>query len=47
MKAHRFVSVGDGSSLAPLQALVETDQAQGCALLPLAPDMRVSAVPIC
>lgn len=34
MKAHRFVSVGDGSSLAPLQALVETDQAQGCALLP-------------
>lgn len=29
MKAHRFVSLGDGSSLAPLQALVHTDQAQG------------------
>lgn len=25
MKTHRFVSVGDGSSLAPLQALVQAD----------------------
>ncbi|KAK3346734.1 hypothetical protein B0T25DRAFT_461766 [Lasiosphaeria hispida] len=32
MKAHRFVSLGDGSSLAPLQALVHTDQAQGLAV---------------
>ncbi|KAK5654311.1 hypothetical protein OQA88_7489 [Cercophora sp. LCS_1] len=28
-KAHTFVSLGDGSSLAPLQALVHTDRAQG------------------
>ncbi|KAK0611564.1 hypothetical protein B0T14DRAFT_440611 [Immersiella caudata] len=32
MKAHRFVSLGDGSSLAPLQALVPVDQAEGVAL---------------
>ncbi|KAK4166533.1 putative mitochondrial asparaginyl-tRNA synthetase precursor [Cladorrhinum sp. PSN259] len=32
MKAHRFVSLGDGSSLAPLQAVVETDQADGLAV---------------
>jgi asparaginyl-tRNA synthetase len=31
MKSHRFVSLGDGSSLAPLQALVPVDQAEGCA----------------
>jgi len=30
LKAHRFVSLGDGSSLAPLQAVVETDRAEGC-----------------
>lgn len=29
MKAHRFVSLGDGSSLAPLQALVPADRAEG------------------
>ncbi|KAK4192226.1 putative mitochondrial asparaginyl-tRNA synthetase precursor [Podospora australis] len=29
MKAHRFVSLGDGSSLVPLQAVVQTDQAEG------------------
>jgi asparaginyl-tRNA synthetase len=27
MKARRFVALGDGSSLAPLQALVEADHA--------------------
>lgn len=31
MKAHRFVSLGDGSSLAPLQAVVQADHAEGCA----------------
>ena len=32
MKAYRFVSLGDGSSLAPLQAVVavDTNQAEGC-----------------
>lgn len=30
MKAHRFVALGDGSSLAPLQALVQADYAEGC-----------------
>ena len=32
MKTHRFVSLGDGSSLAPLQAVVpvDTNQAEGC-----------------
>lgn len=34
MKAHRFVSLGDGSSLAPLQALVPADQAEGCEQFP-------------
>lgn len=29
MKARSFVALGDGSSLAPLQALVPTDQAEG------------------
>jgi len=29
MKAHRFVALGDGSSLAPLQALVQADHAEG------------------
>ncbi|KAK4111586.1 asparaginyl-tRNA synthetase-like protein [Canariomyces notabilis] len=29
MKAHNFVSLGDGSSISPLQALVQTDQADG------------------
>ncbi|KAL2255472.1 hypothetical protein VTK26DRAFT_3285 [Humicola hyalothermophila] len=29
MKAHRFVSLGDGSSLAPLQALVRADISEG------------------
>ncbi|KAK4131421.1 asparaginyl-tRNA synthetase [Trichocladium antarcticum] len=29
MKAHRFVALGDGSSLAPLQALVQADYAEG------------------
>lgn len=29
MKTHRFVALGDGSSLAPLQALVEADHAEG------------------
>jgi asparaginyl-tRNA synthetase len=29
MKTHRFVALGDGSSLAPLQALVEADHADG------------------
>ncbi|SPQ24717.1 36ebabfb-cdbc-4b3f-a3ac-9b839435cb21 [Thermothielavioides terrestris] len=29
MKTHRFVSLGDGSSLAPLQALVKADGAEG------------------
>ncbi|KAK0649455.1 hypothetical protein B0T16DRAFT_131450 [Cercophora newfieldiana] len=32
MKAHRFVSLGDGSSLAPLQALIPIDQAEGVAV---------------
>jgi len=30
MKSHRFVSLGDGSSLAPLQALIDADQSSGC-----------------
>lgn len=33
MKAHRFIALGDGSSLAPLQALAEAGQAEnaeGC-----------------
>ena len=32
MKTHRFVALGDGSSLAPLQAVVpvDTDEAEGC-----------------
>jgi asparaginyl-tRNA synthetase len=29
MKTHRFVSLGDGSSLAALQALIPVDQAEG------------------
>ncbi|KAH8888658.1 asparaginyl-tRNA synthetase [Thozetella sp. PMI_491] len=29
MKSHRFVSLGDGSSVAPLQAVVPVDQADG------------------
>ncbi|KAK4444977.1 asparaginyl-tRNA synthetase [Podospora aff. communis PSN243] len=32
MKAHRFVSLGDGSSLAALQALIPVDQAEGVAV---------------
>ncbi|KAK1757269.1 hypothetical protein QBC47DRAFT_422244 [Echria macrotheca] len=32
MKAHGFVSLGDGSSLAPLQALVHADQVPGLAV---------------
>lgn len=28
MKAHQFVALGDGSSLAPLQALVRADRAE-------------------
>ncbi|KAK3384962.1 hypothetical protein B0H63DRAFT_175216 [Podospora didyma] len=32
MKTHRFVSLGDGSSLLPLQAVVHTDQAEGLAV---------------
>ncbi|GAB1317581.1 asparaginyl-tRNA synthetase [Madurella fahalii] len=32
MKSHRFVSLGDGSSLAPLQAVVPTDHAEGLAV---------------
>ncbi|KAG7293813.1 hypothetical protein NEMBOFW57_003870 [Staphylotrichum longicolle] len=32
MKAHRFVTLGDGSSLAPLQALVQADHAEGLAV---------------
>ncbi|KAL2023744.1 hypothetical protein VTK56DRAFT_1458 [Thermocarpiscus australiensis] len=32
MKAHRFVSLGDGSSLTPLQALVRADDAEGLAV---------------
>lgn len=31
MKSRSFVALGDGSSLASLQALVPTNQAQGCA----------------
>lgn len=37
MKAHRFVSLGDGSSLAPLQALVPADHAEGCERFFMAP----------
>ena len=33
MKMHRFVSLRDGSSLAPLQAVVHADHAHGCELL--------------
>lgn len=29
LKARRFISLGDGSSLAPLQAVVEIDRAEG------------------
>lgn len=43
MKARRFVALGDGSSLAPLQALVPADTAEGYALYR---QMRVSAVPV-
>ncbi|KAK3899510.1 hypothetical protein C8A05DRAFT_18055 [Staphylotrichum tortipilum] len=32
MKSHRFVALGDGSSLAPLQALVAPDDASGLAV---------------
>lgn len=32
MKSRSFVALGDGSSLASLQALVPTNQAEGCAL---------------
>ncbi|KAL2171470.1 hypothetical protein VTG60DRAFT_2878 [Thermothelomyces hinnuleus] len=32
MKTHRFVSLGDGSSLAPLQALVQADDAKDLAV---------------
>ncbi|KAK4249980.1 hypothetical protein C7999DRAFT_12191 [Corynascus novoguineensis] len=32
MKAHRFISLGDGSSLAPLQALVPADDAKDLAV---------------
>ncbi|KAK4157719.1 hypothetical protein C8A00DRAFT_11516 [Chaetomidium leptoderma] len=32
MKAHRFVALGDGSSLAPLQALVQADHAEDLAV---------------
>lgn len=32
MKSRSFVALGDGSSLASLQALVPTNQAQGCGL---------------
>lgn len=30
MKSRTFVALGDGSSLAPLQALVPLDQVEGC-----------------
>lgn len=30
MKSQSFVSLGDGSSLAPLQALVPPDRSEGC-----------------
>lgn len=33
MKSRSFVALGDGSSLASLQALVPTNQAQGCGFL--------------
>ncbi len=29
MKTHRFIALGDGSSLTPLQALVDADHADG------------------
>jgi asparaginyl-tRNA synthetase len=45
MKAHNFVSLGDGSSISPLQALVQTDQADGCEQPPSRPLTAASAQP--
>lgn len=42
MKSRSFVALGDGSSLAPLQAIVPMNQAEGCD--PEFPDASVSAV---
>jgi len=38
MKTHHFISLTDGSSLAPLQAVVPADHAEGCDFSRLLPD---------
>lgn len=42
MKSRSFVALGDGSSLASLQALVPTNQAQGCGLFFQTPCLGLS-----
>ncbi|KAL2137105.1 hypothetical protein VTI74DRAFT_8737 [Chaetomium olivicolor] len=42
MKAHRFIALGDGSSLAPLQALIDADQAENAEGLAVGAAVRLT-----